>query len=86
MTNWRDLDRVHVGWAGRPEMGTIHCDVEDRDTSRDEPHGVRTATWASGSPMAVAYSHAEHRYVFCDRTKAEWIRLGYSYLNHRWAR
>lgn len=62
--NWRDKDEVRVGWVGRPELGTLACEVLKRDRTNDEPHGVRVVRWAKGKPSKVAWCGSERGYVF----------------------
>lgn len=68
MANWRDTDRVLVGWIGKPELGTLLCDVVTRDRTNDEPHGVSAVRWASGAVQKVAFCHSEGRYVYTSQS------------------
>ena len=68
MSNWRDADTVMVGWAMRPELGNLRCQVVERwanpSNEYRDPHTVKTVVWANSKPQRVSYSHSQERYVF----------------------
>ena len=63
-TNWRDREEVNVGWVGRPELGTLLCEVVRRYRTNEEPHGVRAVRCLGSGPFPVAFCHSENRYVW----------------------
>jgi hypothetical protein len=63
-TNWRDRDEVNVGWIGKPQLGTVPCQVVRRDRTNEEPHGVREVLCLGAGPFPVAFCHSEGRYVW----------------------